>query len=395
MVYLKEFKMNKKIILSIASVAVLSTSAFATNGTNLIGYGVESRAMGGTGVSVNRSATAAFDNPALLTQSKSALDISIGGTILSPTVSYEDNSAGGITKSEDSTAGSGIIPAVAVNNKVNNKVSWGLSMYGTGGMGVDYRDATTTQQASAKSNDNLMAMRLTIPIAYQVINGLSFGIAPVMEYGALAMNGGISSDIAYGYEVGAAYKIDNIGLAFGVDYKSEIEHQYKNTFNSDFTGGTQDKLSSPSVISVGTSYQYNINPGNYLTAAFDYKMIGYGDAVGIKDFGWENQNVFAVGLEYQSPLYALRAGYNYGASPVETDAAKNPFGSKGSLMAFPAVTESHITLGGSFNATNTLSVDVAYVLGKGEAELENGGGYTAKAINNQNSFTVSMNYSFK
>jgi len=387
--------MNKKILLSMASVAVLSTSAFATNGTNLIGYGAESRAMGGTGVSVNRSATSAFDNPALLTQSKAVLDISIGGTILSPTVSYEDNSAAGVTKSEDSTAGAGIIPAVAVINKVNDKVSWGLSMYGTGGMGVDYRDATTTQQAGAKSNDNLMTMRLTIPIAYQVIDGLSFGVAPVMEYGALAMNGGVSSNIAYGYEVGAAYKMDNIGLAFGVDYKSEIEHQYKNTFNSDFTGGTQDKMSSPSIISVGTSYTYNLDPVNSLTAAFDYKMIGYGDATGLKDFGWENQNVFAIGLEYQSPLYAFRVGYNYGASPVGTDAAKNPYGSMGSLMAFPAVTESHITLGGSFSFTNTLSIDAAYVLGQGEAKLENGaGGYTAKAINNQNSVTVSMNYSF-
>jgi len=396
--------MKKIITLSIAALA-LTQSAYATNGTNLIGYGAHSRAMGGTGVSFNQGAESAFNNPALINQGSKNTQITIGGTILSPDVSFTDN-VSGTSKTETSDAGAGIIPAVAVVNKVNDKLAWGVAMYGTGGMGVDYREATTTAQAGQLSNNNLMTMRLSIPVAYEVIEGLSLGLAPVVEYGALDMNGGVSTDIAYGYELGATYAI--AGFGFGIDYKSEIEHTYKNTFNSNFspTGSlalpAQDKLSSPSIITVGTNYTFETVKGQELTVALDYKMIGYGSAAGLEDFGWEDQNVYGVGAAYKfKGTGVVRVGYNYGAQPINLDANSNQFGSLGSLMGFPGVTENHLTMGGSVKVAKNLCVDLAYVYGWGTADLENGRnpmngatGYEASAENNQNSVTVALNYGF-
>ena len=55
------------------------------------------------------------------------------------------------------------------------------------------------------------------------------------------------------------------------------------------------------------------------------------------DMAWEDQWVFAIGVEYaMNAKHTLRAGYNYGKSPVPDDNL-NPL--------FPAIVEQHLTLG--------------------------------------------------
>jgi len=393
----------KKIITLSAITALIATSAFATNGTNLIGYGAKSRAMGGTGVAQFQGAESGFNNPALIGMSDKNYELTIGGTILMPDVTYSDNTSGTMT-TVDSTSEAGIIPDVGVINKVNDQFAWGLTMYGTGGMGVDYRDSTGTMAGTTGANNNLMTMRFTVPLAYTPIKGLSLGFAPVIEYGSLSMAGsGTAANIAYGFDVGAAYKWR--GLTVGVDYKSEIEHDYKNTFNSDFTGGTQSKLSSPAIVATGLSYQMPLNAVSTLTAAIEYKMIMNSSASGFEDFGWEDQNVYALGLEYanKSGGYAVRVGFNYGENPLENDAMVNPNGSLGSIMTFPAVTEQHYTFGASKSINNRIDIDLAYVYGTGSEDWKNGavpnglGGYVpvdASTTNDQHSLTVAVNYKF-
>ena len=55
------------------------------------------------------------------------------------------------------------------------------------------------------------------------------------------------------------------------------------------------------------------------------------------DMAWEDQWVYAIGVEYAfNDMHTLRAGYNYGKSPVPDDNL-NPL--------FPAIVEQHVTLG--------------------------------------------------
>jgi long-chain fatty acid transport protein len=50
----------------------------------------------------------------------------------------------------------------------------------------------------------------------------------------------------------------------------------------------------------------------------DVKWINWSDADGYKDFDWNDQWVFAIGGQYQPiPKLVLRAGYNYGKTPVD------------------------------------------------------------------------------
>jgi len=187
------------------------------------------------------------------------------------------------------------------------------------------------------------------------------------------------SSIALGMTAGFAYDIGNLTL--GAVYKSKIEANYKGNISSavrDFgisslTSG--DQLDQPEEGGIGIAYKLGNN-----TFAAEFKRVNWADATGYKDFGWENQNIVAVGYEYTTPSWAIRAGYNHGASPItEQDgsatanaanydnAAKNFF----NLAGFPAMVEEHYTLGGDYAVSNNLDLSLALV-------------YTPEATNNFN-----------
>jgi len=401
----------------VAALALGATSAFATNGTSLIGYGAKSRGMGGTGVAHFQGAESGFNNPALLSNAVGT-EVSIGGTYFAPTVSNELNAGfGPAAGTYDSTASASLIPAVSMATKVNDSFAWGLALYGVGGMGTDYRDDIVGGQSNGTpgtglggsglpaANDNLLLMRFSAPFAYN-ISGFSVGVAPVIEYGALAQNDmfgtpGITTDIAFGFEIGAAYDFKAVGvegLSVGLDYKSAVEHDFKNSFASAAPGSTsvQSKLDTPSILVAGVSYSISGN-----TISFDYKNIGYADATGLKDFDWENQSVYALGYEYAADGWAARLGYNYGASPLPevSSTFDNANQVVGSLLAFPAVTESHFTVGGTYDFSETTSLDAAFVYGTGsqtstDVNPVGPGDQIITATNDQISATVAVNFNF-
>ena len=60
-------------MVTLLALVVTCTSAHATNGINLIGFGAESTLMGGADVAVARDTSALNTNPAGLTQIKAAV----------------------------------------------------------------------------------------------------------------------------------------------------------------------------------------------------------------------------------------------------------------------------------------------------------------------------------
>ena len=393
--------MTKTIKLAlVASLALGATSAFATNGTSLIGFGAKSRAMGGTGVAHYQGAESAFNNPALLGQTEGN-QVTIGGTYFAPDVALDITGTGvgapGVPPqgSYSSTASASMIPAVASVEKYNDSFAWGLALYGVGGMGVDYRGEANLGGVAAAPNDNLLLMRFSVPMAY-TIAGVSLGLAPVIEYGALSM-GGVTTDIAYGFELGAAYSI--AGVTIGLDYKSAVTHDFEHTFDSKaMTGqaGSNTDLDTPQSITAGVSYNFLENH----TVAAEYRNLAYSSAAGFDDFGWNDMNVFALGYEFAADTWAVRVGYNHGDQPIELEPTLTDMtavmGTVGSLMMFPGVTEDHYTVGGSYVFSKKTSIDAAFMYATGEATAENvfGPGTAVTATNDQISATVALNYNF-
>ncbi len=371
--------MKKTIKLALAASMVLgASSAFATNGDHLIGLGAKARGMGGIGIGMSHGAESGLANPALITSVKNT-EVSFGGTLFMPNVSADMGMG-----YSDSAADMSMIPEVAIANKVNDNFFWGVGMWGTAGMGVDYREEEG-MTSNFNMVTNLQLMQFGIPLTYAV-SGFSVGVTPILQYGALDINyagtlddsnlggtgydaaagAGVAQDFGFGFNIGLAYEI--AGVTIGAVYKSAIDMEYKDQIS----GATQpfvmpgmvfdealgDNLEQPAEIGIGVSYAI---AGN--TIAVDFKQIKWGDAKGYKDFGWENQNVFALGYEYAADVWAVRAGFNYGKNPVDEQdgttgagAATNMF----NALGFPATTESHYTLGGTYAFNEQISLDGAF-----------------------------------
>jgi len=372
--------MKKTILLSVMT----STLLLATNGDNLIGVGTKSRGMGGAGIAVSHCAESTLQNPALITCTKGT-SISFGGTVFMPDISTQMGAAA----SHDSQADMNIIPGVAISHKLNENWYLGIGMWGTAGMGVDYRDAKQVPgQDSGNMHmvSNLQLMQFGASVAYSADN---FGVAvtPVIQYGALDINyqgfdgsnvgDGVAQDLAFGVNLGGYYDLSN-GVTLGAVYKSKIDMEYKNQLSRAtqpfvdfgiFPGAMDDHLEQPAEIGVGIGYDLDKH-----TFAFDYKQIKWSDAKGYKDFGWEDQDVYAVGYQYTEDKWRFRAGYNHAKHPI-AEAQSGPaviaagnYAQAGgnalnlfNLLGFPATAEDHYTLGGGYEFSDNFYVDMAYV----------------------------------
>jgi long-subunit fatty acid transport protein len=126
-------------------------------------------------------------------------------------------------------------------------------------------------------------------------------------------------------------------------------------------------LEQPWEIAIGISYAVT----KKTTMTFDYRYVAWGLAEGYKDFGWENQQVFAIGMEYKGNGFSLRGGYNYAASPISN--ATNESGallsdvqghlvfdqalSMLNLVGFPAISTTHFTAGFGYAFSEDVDFD--------------------------------------
>ncbi|OYZ30687.1 MAG: hypothetical protein B7Y30_12225, partial [Campylobacterales bacterium 16-40-21] len=180
--------MKRTIKLAVAAaVALTSTAAFATNGDNLIGLGAKSRAMGGTGTAHYNGAESATSNPALITKSKGT-QFTFGGTYFSPDVEVKtagtQGGANNLTATSD--AKHNIIPYVALTENLGNGFAIGTSMFGSAGMGTDWRSGNGAignpsigDMGLYSMRSNLLLLKFSVPVAYGQDNW-SVGVAPVL-----------------------------------------------------------------------------------------------------------------------------------------------------------------------------------------------------------------------
>ena len=402
----------KKVLASAAILAVAG-SAMATNGDNMIGVTPASEAMGGLGVGMPiGSIDSIFRNPAWMNSEK-GFTVSFGGILFMPDVKARYSDSTGDTGYVSSRANFFTVPEIGITNRINDQVVVGIAAYGVSGMGVDYRNK---DPRLANMHTTLQFMRIIPAVSYQVNPNFSVGVGLDLAWGSLDMGakmphnagGGQSSSYGVGAQLGIGYKVGN--LTVGFNYQSPISMKYKHVFDSDGNGSYEDlKLQQPQEVAAGIGYRVLPN----LKVGLDIRWINWSDADGYKQFKWKDQTVIAVGGEYQvNPALKLRAGYNYGKSPIRSYSGLNtgnantiPNLAKSfsdfdvqwfNLIGFPAITEHHISLGGSYQFTKNFAVDLAYVHGfEKKIESSGGGGLPlVGAKNSQNEVGVALRWSF-
>ena len=395
---------------------IAATTLFATNGDHLIGLGVESRALGGTGLAAFNGAENALTNPALLSKTKVNKEFSLGGTLFNSNVKVSTTTATNRKSAQDIS----MIPVVALSTRINKNLVFGLGMYGTAGMGTDWRatdwSSTTNSPGLYNMRSSLMLMQFAPSIAYSK-NNWGIGITTIMQFGQLSIDfdsnatnhigNGTSQDFGYGFQLGGFYDLTQ-NFTVGAVYKSAIDMKYKNQI-TDATkvfglSGFTDNLEQPAEFGIGFAHRLN-----RMTYTIDIKSIQWGDAKGYKEFGWKNQTVYALGAKFEENNYWWGVGFNHASNPIpnNTDATKaggglapNSIGDTLNLAnyaMFPATVENHYTIGGGYDLTKTMSIAGAFTYAPAVSDTVSGatvgvGQITTK--HSQSATTIAIKYKF-
>lgn len=394
--------MIRKMLLVAAALAPLA--AHATDGYFSHGYGMQAKGRAGAASAMTTDSFGGANNPATMAFVGNRMDLGIDwfrpDRSASRTGSF--GGAGFIDGAEDGNeVSSFLIPEFGYNRMLSPDMSVGITVYGNGGMNTEYPGTALDQGicmggapngipanllcGSGKLGVDLSQLIFAPTLARKIGSSQSWGVSPLIAYQRFKAYGlqpfmAISSDPnnltnrgyddswGFGVRVGYFAQISS-ALSVGAAYSTKIDMQEFKKYRGLFA--EQGDFDIPENYNAGIAFKAN----SQLTIAADYKRINYSKVASVGNpsnvpgvgsgmlgagsasigFGWEDVNVFKLGLEYQwNPKLLLRAGYNRTDNPVQArDVTFN-------ILA-PGVVEDHLTLGFTYALGGGSEITMAYM----------------------------------
>lgn len=362
----------KKIItfisMSIVSIALMASSAYATNGMRMIGFGPVQDSMGGVSVGVPLDAASILTNPAGMSFLPGRIDF--GASYFKPSVSYTATGTAGTGAimndgaKMDSDRGASPVPAFGLIVPLTDRIKFGIGAYGVGGMGVDYK----SNLYGGVTYTSYSQMRFAPGLSYKINDMISVGAVVNVMYATMEFNAASgfgqephmgASSFGYGATFGVLVKpIDMIQIGLSYETRS-----YFQDFDFNTSSGV-DKIDfdQPEIATIG----FGVKPIKDLLIGFDVEWINWSETNGQNqpkytensshatpwNLNWSDQFVYKLGVQYTvNSMLILRAGYNYGKMPLDSGRAFEN-------IAFPAVSEQHFTAGLGLNLTKNLTLNI-------------------------------------
>lgn len=349
---------------------VAVTPLAATDGYFSNGYGTQCKAMAGACAARAQDALAAANNPAAMFWAGHRFDLGLNffRPIRSFTVEGTPSGAPGTFGLAPGTVESGsrlfLVPNFGANWLVRENVSFGITMFGNGGMNTNYGAPVF---GSKPAGVNLMQMFIVPTVAARFGRKHSAGISPILAWQRFKAEGvsafaPFSSDPAalsnqgYAQSAGAGVKVGYMGqfhstLSVGAYYQSVVKmgkfKRYRGLFAEAggfdipqaFTGGIVVRPQRRVSLSADVErilYSRVRSIGNPLLPNLMQARLGDANGAG---FGWRDVTVGRFGAEV-SPAreWVLRGGFSTTGQPVA--ASEVLF----NILA-PGVIERHATFG--------------------------------------------------
>lgn len=336
---------------------LVSGTALANSGDQMIGYSGISHAMGGAVVAAPQDVTTSLSNPAGLAyvnlgDQKTRFDMNLA--VLNPnrTMNGVDSDSEAYVMATGGFA--------FQSEKFGPDLTIGVGAYPVSGGGVDFPAAAFTLPSGANAAivASRMSLRIGPAVAYRVRDDLSVGLNLSLVANQMSIKNfdtstmppksmNFPSDVAYGgsFVLGTIYKISD-RTSFGASYTSK---SYTEELEWNMDDGTWSlEFEDPQTVAIGISHR----PTDKLLLEADVKWLDYSGVrttatlvgpTAAKDkilaYGWDDQLLFSLGAKYQlSDAVDLMAGYNYGESPIdETDINNN--------AGITAIIEHHLSAG--------------------------------------------------
>lgn len=364
-----------------------STQAEATEGYFQPGYSGVQKSLAGTGAADAEDAMTLAINPAGL--AFVGEEFEADASLFAPTRGYTAEGPGFVAPgfssgSESSGWGNFLIPGFAYSQPIDANSSWGIALYGNGGMNTSYDNVPNSACGpfsgvfcGGEAGVNLNQMFISPGYAWRTGN-MAFGIAPIFALqmfdaqGLAAFspfstdpnnltNRGISYSYGGGVRLGLLWNLLpnlRLGLAGATPMWMSNFDKYKGLF------ADHGSFDIPASMTAGVAWDALPD----WTFMLDYKRIFYSsvDAVGDSSnvplpfgstngpgFGWSDVNVVSVGAEWRAtPDLTLRAGYAHNNDPISSaDVTIN-------ILA-PGVVTDHISGGGTYKLGEHSNFDVS------------------------------------
>lgn len=392
-------KTFKTTLLATACTVVLAApvAVQATNGYFAHGYGIKAKGAGGVGIALAQDAMAAATNPAMIIAVGNRFDV--GMELFRPdrgatTLNNMGNAVVGTFDGND--ASSFLIPEFGYTSKIDDTRSWGIVVYGNGGMNTDYSTgiySSCTQPGcvndQAQTGIDLAQLFISPTFAMKLNSQHTVGVSLNMVYQRFKATGlsdfigfkkpadqpalvaglseqGYDQSVGFGIKVGWAGKI-NDSVTVGATYQNRTRMSEFDKYNKLFAENGDFDI--PAHFGVGIAVK--ANPST--TVALDVQRIQYNDIKSIanpnngtpgntflgdsdgKGFGWDDMTVVKLAVIHQyNKNLVVRAGWNHGGQPIGADDTSF------NLIA-PGVVEDHVTLGATWTLANGAEVTAYYM----------------------------------
>lgn len=387
-------KSNRLLAAAVVGLLSASTSAFATNGSFVIGFGAAAEGVGGAAVAFPQDAMAAGANPAGIGEFV-APRFDVGGTFFLPNrcageVGLFGGSADANGNAHCGASGSNLflIPGMGFVWPFDDNLTIGVAALGNGGgnstydpnflslggstkyLGVDLVQLIVPITAAWKFNETHTVGLSVVPARQRF---LAQGLQAMYSYSAepdYVTNNGHDFSNGLGVRIGWLGHFADDKLTLGATWASKVYMQKFENYRGLFA--ERGSFDIPENYALGIAYKATPK----MTVAFDYQKILFSEVpsignlgptnilysgapiydsanhqLGLPDgmgFGWNDMDVYKIGVAYQEALPALfddkltlRVGYNYGKNPVPDSQLLF------STLA-PAITEKHVSVGATY-----------------------------------------------
>ncbi|MBI3546746.1 MAG: outer membrane protein transport protein, partial [Gammaproteobacteria bacterium] len=258
--------MKRNMLWAVMSAAVVATpSAFATNGYFAHGYSMKEQGVVGAGVALSQDSLAAATNPAGMVMVGNRMDI--GASWFKPIRKYDATGTAGVPngfacgalcpfeigpQSITSDNENFLIPQFGYNTMLDANSSFGVSVYGNGGMNTEYKGG------SAQHNNGLGVAVTTAGTYGAGTSGVDLAqlfIAPTyaMKVGS---NNAVGASVILAYQRFKALGLANFG-GYSTDSSNLTDNGYDNSTGFGFKVGWQGQITP--AVALGASYQSKVN----------------------------------------------------------------------------------------------------------------------------------------
>lgn len=296
--------------------------SFAVDGAQLSSFGVTAGGMGGVSIALPQDSVSAANNPAGMGVIGNRFDFGLQG--IEPQIDYDFGSSNNHLHS----GGVSAIPEGGFNLQINQRVTFGVSLFGVG-LAADYGRPALSIPGAQIAKSSLQAMAVAPTVTYKINDQNIIGVSLVLVYQRFSAEGvilpdanggvttvpshGVASAFGYGARIGYLWKpVPNVIL--GAMVATTIRMGRLAGYDNDLLVPGGGRIDVPPEYGLGVSYK----PIQAVTIAADWLHISWSKTIlgSSQTFSWKDQDVFRIGASYDlNRRWTIRAGFSY-ANPT-------------------------------------------------------------------------------